>query len=144
MSSSINFFAEGISYTIKHKRALRVWITATAIAEGASAGDINFIFCEDKYLVRLNRKYLNHNTLTDIITFPLVNDEGVIGGDIYISIDRVRENARLYGKPVFNELSRVMIHGILHLLGYNDESEAEKAEMRKLEDFYIEQLSTPS
>ncbi len=144
MSSSINFFAEGISYTIKHKRALRVWINATAIAEGAGAGDINFIFCEDKYLLRLNRKYLNHNTLTDIITFPLTNEEGVIGGDIYISIDRVRENARLYGKPVFNELSRVMIHGILHLLGYNDESEAEKAGMRKLEDFYIEQLSTPS
>ena len=124
MSSTINFFAEGISYAVRHKTAVRAWITATAGTEGVIVGDINFISCEDNYLLRLNKKYLSHNTLTDIITFPLMNEEGVIGGDIYISIDRVRENARFYGKPVFNELSRVMIHGILHLLGYNDESKA--------------------
>ncbi len=124
--------------------ALRAWITATAKTEGIIPGDINFIFCSDKYLLKFNRKYLNHNTLTDILTFPLMEDESVISGDIYISIERVRENARLYRKPVFNELSRVLIHGILHLLGHSDESEMEKTEMRKLEDFYIAHLAIPS
>lgn len=96
-------------------------------------GDINFIFCDDAYLSELNLSYLNHTTLTDIITFDYT-DEGIISGDIYISIERVKENALLYSKTFQDELNRIIIHGVLHLLGNKDKKPKDKAMMRKKED----------
>ena len=141
MSESINFFSEQIPFIIRKRGILREWIADTAKSERTIAGDINFIFCDDAYLHKLNKNYLKHDTLTDIITFPLMDDDCVISGDIYISIERVRENAKIYKQPVFTELARVMIHGILHLLGYKDETLKEKEKMRKMENHYLELLN---
>ena len=119
------------------------WINKIIIRESSSLGNLNYIFCEDTYLVEINLKYLNHNTLTDIITFDY-SDESTISGDIFISIDRVRENANEYSVSFDDELKRVMIHGVLHLLGYNDKTEEQKHMMRNKENemiqlFHVEQ-----
>ena len=119
------------------------WINNIIRRESCSLGNLNYIFCEDTYLVEINLKYLNHNTLTDIITFDY-SDESTISGDIFISIDRVRENANEYSVSFDDELKRVMIHGVLHLLGYNDKTEEQKHMMRNKENemiqlFHVEQ-----
>jgi len=119
------------------------WINKIIIRESSSLGNLNYIFCDDAYLVEINLKYLNHNTLTDIITFDY-SDESTISGDIFISIDRVRENANEYSVSFDDELKRVMSHGVLHLLGYNDKTEEQKHMMRNKENemiqlFHVEQ-----
>lgn len=103
-------------------------------------GSINFIFCSDKYLLQLNQKYLNHNTYTDIITFDNSDSQHEISGDLYISVERVRENSKQFSGSFVIELQRVMIHGILHLLGYNDKSSKDKETMRNKEDYYLSLL----
>jgi len=116
--------------------AITEWVRFTVLIEGFKAEDINYIFCDDEYLLELNVKYLKHNTLTDIISF---NDSlgKLISGDIFISIDRVRENAKEFNVPFDDELHRVMIHGILHFCKYNDKTAAEKKVMREKEDYYL-------
>ena len=100
--------------------------------------DIKFVFCDDDFLLGINKNYLNHDTLTDIITFPVIgNKKEIISGEIYISIDRILENSNIYDQKFQKELSRVMVHGILHLLGYNDLLDSEKLEMREREDYYL-------
>jgi len=141
MSSCIQFFTENIQYTLRNKNLLRKWICAVILAERKSAGDINFVFCDDEFLTEYNVKYLNHNTLTDIITFPSGDDQEIIAGEIYISLPRVRENAVKFKVEFLNELHRVMVHGILHLLGYKDSSHGEKKQMRMKENFYLIKLS---
>lgn len=130
----IRFFTEDISFTLKDKNKLRKWIQVVIDNEGKLPGDLNYIFCSDEFLYKLNIEYLNHDTLTDIITFDLSEDEDEISGEIYISIDRVRENAKKFKVPFYNELHRVMIHGILHLAGYHDKTQEEVTMMRGKED----------
>lgn len=110
--------------------------------ENKDAGDINFIFCSDTYLLNLNIEYLNHNTLTDIITFNSAENNNEISGDIYISIDRVKENAKNLKITLAKELHRVIIHGILHLCGYKDEIQEDIKIIRKTEDYYLDLLET--
>jgi len=134
MSGKIGFFCEDISFKLKHKAKLRSWITAAAAVHDWTVGEINYIFCDDAYLLEINTKYLQHDTLTDIITFPLQEIEQQIKGEIYISIPRVLENAEKFGSTAETELHRVMIHGILHLLGFKDKSKEQKTLMRQGED----------
>ena len=134
---AVNFFEEDIAYKLKHKTAVRHWITETIIAEGYRLKELNYIFCSDSYLLQINQQYLNHDTYTDIITFDNSAEEGAIVGDIFISIDRIRENAAKFNATESDELHRVIIHGALHLLGYGDKKTADKAKMTEKEDFYL-------
>lgn len=129
----IRFFYEEVEFKLNHPTKVRRWITESAKKEKRKVSEVNYIFCTDNYLLGLNQDYLNHKTLTDIITFD--NSEGrFIEGEIYISIERVSENAAKYKSKLVDELHRVMIHGILHLCGYKDKRPAEKTLMRKKED----------
>lgn len=132
----IRFFAEGLYFKLPHTRKTASWIKEVIKIEKASLGDLNYIFCTDAHLLSINKEYLGHNTLTDIITFDFCAEDGknVISGDIYISIERVVENAKKFGKPFDDELHRVIIHGVLHLLKYSDKRRADKALMRKKEE----------
>jgi probable rRNA maturation factor len=134
---SISFFEEDISFKLKNKTLVRQWITDTIIAEGFKLKELTYIFCSDAYLLQINRQYLEHDTYTDIITFDNSVTEKVIIGDIFISIDRVRENAAAFKVSETDELHRVIVHGVLHLLGYTDKSAVCKEEMTKKEDFYL-------
>ena len=109
------------------------WINRVIQSEGFSVGQVDYIFCTDEYLLELNQEYLKHDTFTDIITFDYT-DGGVISGDIFISTDRVKENAKEFEEDVLNELRRVMSHGVLHLAGYGDKSKEESKLMREKED----------
>ena len=115
---------------------LSKWITDLILKEGLKEGDINYIFCNDDYLLEKNVKYLNHNELTDIITFDYSIGK-LLSGDIFISIERVKDNAISYNVEVKDELQRVMVHGVLHLCGYKDKSKEEKSLMRDKEDYYL-------
>ncbi|MEN8957410.1 MAG: rRNA maturation RNase YbeY [Flavobacteriales bacterium] len=110
-----------------------VWINKIISNYSKISGDLTYIFCSDTYLLQLNISHLNHDTLTDIITFDYTN-AGIISGDIFISIDRIKENASTFGVPFEEELSRVMAHGVLHLIGFKDKTKDEKQEMREAED----------
>ncbi|TVR77713.1 MAG: rRNA maturation RNase YbeY [Saprospirales bacterium] len=112
------------------------WLSSVAESEKCSIVSLSVIFCSDDFLHRMNIEYLQHDTLTDIITFPFT-DPPYIEGELYISVDRVRENATNYKVSFLSELHRVMVHGLLHLMGYRDEQEKEKKQMREKEDFYL-------
>ncbi len=133
----IFFYQQDISYTLKHKNSLRQWIHQTILHENHQLQSLNFIFCSDTYLLSLNRQYLQHDTYTDIITFDNSETPNLIAGDIFISIDRVRENAKTFNTTFSHELHRVMIHGTLHLLGYKDKSAKAKKIMTQKEDEYL-------
>ncbi|MBO4581645.1 MAG: rRNA maturation RNase YbeY [Bacteroidales bacterium] len=105
--------------------------------ENKNIGRLAYIFCSDEYLLNINKKYLKHNYLTDVITFDYTNDNE-ISGDIFISAERVKENAKTYGQTFFCETLRVILHGALHLCGYKDKTEAEKKQMRAKENYYLE------
>ncbi len=133
--AKVTFFNEEISFHLKQKLFLKKWIADVIALENKKIGAINYIFCNDSYLLQINLEYLKHDTLTDIITFDYTQDsKGYISGDIFISIDRVQENAKELKILFEKELNRVMIHGVLHLLGYKDKSKAQKAIMRQKED----------
>ena len=134
---AISFFEEDITYKLKHKTALRQWITQTIHAEGYKLKELSYIFCSDSYLLQINRQYLNHDTYTDIITFDNSDTDKMITGDIFISIERVRENAAKFNISETDELHRVIIHGALHLLGYTDKTPVTKQKMTQKEDFYL-------
>lgn len=134
---AINFFEEDISFKLKNKTQLKRWITDTILAEGYRLKELNYIFCSDKYLLQINQQYLNHDTLTDIVTFDNSEKPGFITGDIFISIERIQENAMKFKVSATDELHRVIIHGALHLLGYKDKTKTAKAEMTQKEDFYL-------
>ena len=133
----IHFFTEDISFTLKQKGQLSTWIKNTIIAEGLKLKVLNFIFCSDNYLLSINQNYLKHDTLTDIITFDNSENKRVISGDIFISVERVRENAQSFKVTSESELHRVMIHGTLHLLGYADKGKEAKALMTDKENLYL-------
>jgi probable rRNA maturation factor len=119
------------------KTNLRKWLKTSILNEGKKLKELNLIFCSDDFLLDINKKYLGHSTYTDIITFDNHQREGYIEGDIFISIDRVRENAAKYKITERDELHRVMIHGVLHLLGYKDKSPADKELMTSKENQYL-------
>lgn len=129
----IVFFNEDIAFHLENSRKIKNWISTIIKKYNRKVGDINFIFCSDQYLLQINNKYLNHNYFTDIITFNY-NDDSFISSDIYISIETVKLNATEYKVSFENELKRVMIHGILHLLEFDDKTEAQKIEIRQKED----------
>ena len=138
--SSISFQTEAIEFELSAPGAISEWIKTVIEREGCNLTKVCYIFCSDEYLYNLNQEYLNHDTYTDIITFPYT-ELPLIEGDIFISVDRVKENARKFGVPFEQELFRVMIHGILHLCGYRDKSPEEKVLMRKKEDEALQLLS---
>jgi probable rRNA maturation factor len=134
---AIQFFEEDISYKLKNKTAVRKWITDTVIAEGYKLNGLTYIFCSDEYLLQINQQYLDHDTYTDIITFDNSEEDKLITGDIFISIERIKENAAKFQVTETQELHRVIIHGALHLLGYTDKTKASKQKMTLKEDFYL-------
>jgi probable rRNA maturation factor len=136
----IRFFSEEIPFLLNEKPKIRRWLRDVILKEKKKPGSINIIFCTDDYLLGLNTLYLKHNTLTDILTFPGSDDPLSVEGDIYISIPRVTENAQKFSQPFDAELSRVMVHGILHLLGYKDKTKTERLEMTAKEDQYLSTL----
>jgi probable rRNA maturation factor len=137
MALPVFFFEEDIRFKPKNKTGLRAWIKETILAEGYTLKEINYIFCSDEYLLGINQQYLNHDTLTDIITFDNADIPKVVLGDIFISAERITENAALFKSGPIDELHRVMIHGVLHLLGYTDKTKKDKHQMTQKEDFYL-------
>lgn len=135
--SSINFLNEDLSYNVVKKKLLRSWILNTIKNEGSTIESINYIFTSDSFLYNLNIEYLNHDTFTDIITFQYNEIGEAIQSDIFISIERLRENAKTYKQKLLDEVHRIIIHGTLHLLGYKDKSPSEKEEMTSKEDYYL-------
>ncbi len=125
---------------IRDKKKVKAWINSTIIAEGFVLEHLSFVFCNDKFLLKLNNKYLQHSTFTDIITFDLSEKKMLINGELYISIDRVKDNAKNFKTTFTNELHRVMIHGVLHLCGHKDKSTEHQTQMRALEDHYLSKL----
>ena len=134
---AISFFEEDIQFKPKQKAALRQWIKDTIVAEGYRLKELNYVFCSDAYLLTMNQQYLDHDTYTDIITFDNSEQEKVIVGDIFISAERIKENAAKFKVTEATELHRVMIHGALHLLGYKDKTAASKNLMTQMEDKYL-------
>ncbi len=133
----INFNSLKEGFVLSNPEYLRTWLKAVIESEKKKQGDIQFVFCDDDYLLTINRDYLNHDILTDIITFPTSNNPSVVSGEIYISVDRVTENATIENVILNAELSRVMVHGVLHLMGYRDHQSDEKIQMRSKEDYYL-------
>lgn len=130
-------------FRLEDKGLYSDWINRIIISEGGIAGQLDFIFCDDHYLLGINQKYLAHDTLTDVITFDY-SDTTHVTGDIFISVERLKENAEKFNVQFSEELMRVMAHGALHLMGYNDKSEDDTALMRvkedeKMEMFHVEQ-----
>lgn len=134
----IQFCTEDITFSLKDKLKHKAWLNEVAKQEGKKILELSYVFCSDDYLLQINQEYLNHDTLTDIVTFDNSEDPKKIEGDIFISIDRVKENGEKLGTSE-TELERVMVHGLLHLLGYKDKKKVDKALMTEKEDFYIKQ-----
>ncbi|RRA98945.1 rRNA maturation RNase YbeY [Larkinella rosea] len=130
----IRFFTEDIKFTLSQKILTRQWLTKLATREGFSVGELNYIFCSDEYLLQVNREYLEHDYYTDIITFDNSEEENRLEGDIFVSIDRVRDNALQLQIAEEQELRRVLAHGLLHLCGFGDKTDDEIALMRKKEE----------
>ncbi len=131
----IHYYNEDSTFSLEHPQLISHWIKSVFSEENCEFVTINFIFCSDTYLHELNVKYLQHDTLTDVITFAY--SKTPVEGDIFISIDRITENAKIYGVDTLTELYRVMVHGILHLIGYNDKTTEEQELMRNMENKYL-------
>ena len=136
MSKTILFHNADTSYILKNKRIISSWITDTIKEEEKQLEEISYIFCTDDYLLKINQEHLDHDTYTDIITFDYT-ENGIISSEIYISVDRVRENAKNLGVGALDEMHRVIIHGVLHLCGYKDKSDLQSQEMRGKENYYL-------
>jgi len=134
---SVHYFYESIDFKLSKPLLTSRWIKDVIKLERRKLEGLNYIFCSDQYLLEINKEYLNHNTYTDIITFDNSEEAGLLSGDIFISIERVKENANQLKSSFIDELNRVMIHGVLHLIGYKDKSIQEKKLMRKREDAYL-------
>ena len=135
----INFFFEDTDFVFKAKTRTRKWLSLVAQSEIRRIADINVIFCSDNYILDVNRKYLGHDYFTDVITFDYCEKDR-LSGDLFISVDSVRENSVEYKTEFPEELSRVIVHGVLHLIGYDDHTAAQKKQMRSKEDCYLSLL----
>lgn len=140
MTALIQFFSEGVSFQLKNEKEVQSWLLSLIENEGLTAGVINYILCDDDYLLELNQKFLDRNTLTDVIAFDYSEDEQEVSGDVFISIERIQENASNFKVSPDKELLRVVAHGMLHLCGYEDKDEAQKQEMTQKEDKYLSLL----
>lgn len=134
---NINFFQEDTNYRVLHKKIIKQKIIEMSSMEGKSVGDINIIICSDPYLYDMNVEHLDHHYNTDIITFDYCESKQEVSGDLFISIDTVKSNAKRYGTTGYNELKRVILHGVLHLIGYNDKTDEQQAEMTSKENQYL-------
>ena len=135
--AQIDFFTQDVSFKLPKPAKIRLWIKTLIEVEKKRLVHLNYIFCSDLYLLGLNKQYLKHRTLTDTITFDTSEREGHIEGDIFISIERVEANAAELATTFDNELHRVLVHGVLHLIGYSDKTARQKSQMRKKEDAYL-------
>jgi rRNA maturation RNase YbeY len=132
----ISFHTEELTFQLPEKLKHKQWLKTVAAAEGKKIGELNYVFCTDEYLLKINQDYLQHDTLTDIVTFDNSESANLIEGDIFISYERVVENgAKLNTSD--SELHRVMVHGLLHLCGYKDKAKADKSLMTEKEDYYL-------
>jgi rRNA maturation RNase YbeY len=134
MSAKINFYTQDINFKLKQKTKYKTWLIQVANHHHKKINQISYIFCNDTFLHKINLEYLSHNTYTDIITFPYHTEGMPLEGEIYISIDRIKENAKNYLQTFEEELLRVMAHGLLHLCGYDDKTEEQKISMSEKED----------
>jgi len=134
---SVHFYFEKVAVSLKDRNKLKRFIKSLIAREKKQLNHLNYIFCSDKALLEINRKYLDHNFYTDIITFDLSSSPKEIFADFYISVDRIKENAKSLKVSLKEELHRVMFHGVMHLCGYNDKTESQRRVMRKKEDFYV-------
>lgn len=132
----VAFYFEDTDFKLRHKTRIKEWLRLVAESEVFTLGNISIIFCSDNYILDINQKYLQHDYFTDIITFDY-SEGGRISGDLFISVDSVRENSVEYGTEFEDELHRVIVHGILHLIGYDDHTEDEIKTMRSKEDYYL-------
>lgn len=132
----VAFYFEDTDFKLRHKTRIKEWLRLVAESEVFTLGNISVIFCSDNYILDINQKYLQHDYFTDIITFDY-SEGGRISGDLFISVDSVRENSVEYGTAFEDELHRVIVHGILHLIGYDDHTEDEIKTMRSKEDYYL-------
>ncbi|MBD8488893.1 rRNA maturation RNase YbeY [Echinicola sp. CAU 1574] len=138
---AINFFQEDIIYNLPQKNLTKKWLREVAKREGFIITDLNYIFCSDEYLYKINVDYLDHDTYTDIITFDNSEEENTIEGDIFISIERVKDNAKTENQDFHHEALRVLSHGLLHLCGYKDKSKEEAHLMRQKENASLDSYS---
>lgn len=132
----VRFFTEDVKFDFKQRMLTRNWLKLVAGSEIRKIGDINIIFCSDNYILDVNMKYLQHDYFTDIITFDYCDCDR-LSGDLFISIDTVKDNAQFYGTEFSDELNRVIVHGVLHLVGYDDHTEPDQAQMREKENYYL-------
>lgn len=132
----VSYFTQDTGFKFTGKLVNNRWLKIMAESESRKLGNINIIFCSDPYILDINRKYLKHNYYTDIITFDYCEGP-VLSGDLFISVDTVRANAASYKTEFSDELNRVIIHGVLHLVGYDDKTDEQKAVMRDKEDYYL-------
>lgn len=134
----IIFHFETDGFKLNNKEQLTSWLLQVIVEEEKEIDSINYIFCNDDYLLKINKEYLNHDYYTDVISFPYSSSP--IKGDIFISIDRVKENSQNFDSDFQTELHRVMVHGLLHFIGYNDKDEASKKEMNAKENHFLRLL----
>ena len=137
--TQINFFADGIDFKLQNESKIETWIKSIIEENDKKLTNLNFILTTDEEVHRINKQYLQHDTYTDIITFPM-SDDDVIEGDIFVSIDRIKDNAKKLEVTFENELHRVLIHGVLHLIGYDDTTPELKTAMRAAEDDCLNKL----
>lgn len=130
---AISYFSQKRSFRFSRQKRTSTWLVAIARREDFNIADIQYVFCTDNYLLKINQKFLSHDTFTDIITFDYSSGKA-LEGEIYISVERVKENSASLGVPFQTELHRVMAHGLLHLMGYSDKTPRQKAQMRKKEE----------
>ena len=133
----VSYFFEETDFKFKNRRLNNAWLKTVAGSEIKKLGDINIIFCSDNYILDVNQRYLQHDYFTDIITFDYCEGD-VLSGDLFISVDSVRENSVFYGTDFENELNRVIVHGLLHLIGYDDHTDEDIRTMREKENYYLE------
>ena len=141
LQNNILFHTEDISFTLESEKETSNWLVNLVRFHKKKVGELNYIFCSDDYLLKMNQEYLKHDYFTDIITFDYC-EKDLISGDLFISIDRINENAKTFGKTQINELNRVIAHGLLHLLGFKDKTAEDIAEMRSMEERALSMLAS--
>ena len=136
---AVKYYNDGCSYRLPEKRRTAAWLRETAGREGYVLGDVNYIFCSAERLLEMNRQYRGHDYYTDVITFDYSDRRGTrtVAGDIFIDVETVADNARIYGAPRLQEMRRVVVHGLLHLCGQNDKTPRTNAQMHRKEDRYL-------
>ena len=137
MPSSISFFNADVSYVLRSKNGIRLWLSDVIKKERFQLGELSIILCSDEYLFKMNVQYLKHKTYTDIITFDQSESKCEVSGELYISIDRIKDNAKTLNINLIDELHRVIVHGTLHLCGYGDKDPKSKLKMTQKENFYL-------